>query len=171
MRIFVAVAVLAFAPSMFAEVVDSAAGGFTVKVTAQIGAPPSAVYRQLIRVGEWWNPRHTFSGDSHNLSIEEKAGGCFCEKLPDGGGVRHMQVIYAAPGKALVLSGALGPLQSLAATGTMRFDLAADGEGTKLTVTYAVAGYLPAGLNTWAAPVDSVVSEQVARLKSSMTAK
>jgi uncharacterized protein YndB with AHSA1/START domain len=171
MRIFLTIAALMCAPSVFGEVADSAAGGFTVKVTEQIAASPAAVYKQLIRVGEWWNPRHTFSGDAHNLSIEEKAGGCFCEKLPDGGGVRHMQVIHIAPGKTLVMSGAIGPLQSLAATGTMAFQLAPNGDGTKLTVTYAVAGYLPAGMNTWAAPVDSVITEQVGRLKNSMTAK
>ena len=166
MRTFVVIAALVCAPCVFGEVADSSAAGFTVKVTAQIAAPPATVYKQLFRVGDWWNPQHTFSGDAHNLSIEEKAAGCFCEKLPNGGGVRHMQVVYLAPGKALVMSGAIGPLQSLAATGTMTFQLAADGEGTRLTVAYAVAGYLPAGMNTWAAPVDSVISEQIARLKS-----
>jgi hypothetical protein len=54
---------------------------------------------------------HTFSGDAHNLSIDDKATGCFCEKLASGGGVRHMEVVCADPGKKLVLSGALGPLQ------------------------------------------------------------
>jgi uncharacterized protein YndB with AHSA1/START domain len=171
MRTLLAIAALLCAPSLFGEVADSSAAGFTVKVSVQIAAAPAAVYKQVIRVGDWWNPQHTFSGDAHNLSIEEKAGGCFCEKLPNGGGVRHMQVIYLAPGKALVMSGAIGPLQSLAATGTMTFQLAPDGDGTKLTVTYAVAGYLPAGMNTWAAPVDSVITEQVGRLRSSMTAK
>jgi hypothetical protein len=29
-----------------------------------------------------------------------------------------------------------------------------------------VTGYLPAGMNTWAAPVDSVLTEQVTRLKN-----
>jgi hypothetical protein len=37
---------------------------------------------------------------------------------------------------------------------------------TKLEFTYAVTGYLPAGLNTWAAPVDSVLKEQLTRLKN-----
>lgn len=171
MRFLLGIVVLLSAHSVFGEVVDSAAGGFTVKVTTQIAAPPASVYKQLIRVGDWWNSQHTFSGDAHNLSIEEKAGGCFCEKLPNGGGVRHMQVIYFAPGKTLVMSGAIGPLQSLAATGTMTFQLAPEADGTKLTVTYAVAGYLPAGMNTWAAPVDSVITEQIGRLKNSLTAK
>ena len=34
-----------------------------------------------------------------------------------------MQVIRLMPGKALVMNGAIGPLQSLAATGTMTFEL------------------------------------------------
>src|SRR5579883_952990 len=144
------VAALCLVPCAFAEVVDSAPGGFTVRISTQMAAPPAAVYTKLMQVGEWWNPRHTFSGDAHNLSIEATAGGCFCEKLPDSGSVRHMQVIQVAPGKRLVMSGALGPLQALAATGTMSITVAADGDGTKLTLTYAVAGYLPAGMNTWA---------------------
>jgi hypothetical protein len=77
-----------------------------------------------------------------------------------------MEVVYADPGKKLVFSGALGPLQSIAATGSMTMQLSPAGEGTKLTVVYTVTGYLPAGMNTWAAPVDSVLTEQFTRLKS-----
>ena len=38
--------------------------------------------------------------------------------------------------------------------------------GTKLTATYAVAGYLPGGMNTLASPVDAVIAEQFTRLKN-----
>ena len=148
------------------EVADSSSTGFTVKLALNIKAAPEEVYRRLIHVGDWWNPQHTFSGDSHNLSIEEKPMGCFCEKLPNQGAVRHMEVVYLVPGKSLVLSGALGPLQSLAATGSMTIQLSAAEGGTKLAVGYAVTGYLPAGMNTWAAPVDSVITEQFTRLKN-----
>lgn len=106
-----------------------------------------------------------FSGSAKNLSIEEKPGGCLCEKLPNGG-ARHMEVMYIAPGKRLVLSGGLGPLQAIGATGAMSIDLAPAEGGTKLQVTYAVTGYLAAGMNTWAAPVDSVLAEQFTRLKN-----
>lgn len=92
--------------------------------------------------------------------------GCFCEKLPNGGGVRHLEVLNFAPGKTLVLTGALGPLQSMAASGNMSFQLSATPGGTKLEVTYAVVGYVPAGMNTWAGPVDGVLTEQVIRLKN-----
>jgi hypothetical protein len=150
-----------------AEVIDSAANGFTVKIALQIQAAPADVYRRLIHnVGDWWNSEHTFSGSAHNLSIEEKPMGCFCEKLPNGGGGRHMEVVFVAPGKAVVLTGGLGPLQSMAATGSMSVGLAPAEGGTKLELTYAVAGYLPAGINSWAAPVNSVLTEQFTRLKN-----
>jgi uncharacterized protein YndB with AHSA1/START domain len=150
-----------------AAVADSGGNGFTVKLELSIQAPPQEVYGRLVHnVGDWWNPMHTFSGDSHNLSIEDKAMGCFCEKLADGGSVKHLEVVNADPGKRLVLSGALGPLQSIAAGGSLTIQLAAAGGGTKLGVVYTVAGYLPAGMNTWAAPVDSVLTEQFTRLKS-----
>lgn len=150
-----------------AEVVDSSSAGFTVRTTLSIQAPPDDVYRRFIRnIGDWWSPQHTYSGNAHNLSIEEKPAGCFCEKLPDGGGVRHMEVVNLAPGKSVTLSGALGPLQSLAATGTMSVQFAPYQGGTNLVVFYAVAGYLPAGMNTLASPVDGVIAEQFTRLRS-----
>src|SRR3984885_8937606 len=123
--LFVASIVFMLAPQWaLADVADSAANGFTVKIALTIQASPDDVYRKLVRnIGDWWDADHTFSGNSHNLTIEEKPAGCFCEKLPNGGGVRHMEVVYFAPGKQLVLSGALGPLQSMAVTGSMTIKL------------------------------------------------
>ena len=160
--------VLLLAPNRApAEVVDSAANGFVVKITVNIKAAPDDVYRRIVHnVGDWWNSEHTFSHNAHNLSIEAKPMGCFCEKLPDNGGVRHMEVTYLAPGKALILSGGLGPLNGIAAAGNMTFQLSAADGGTKLDVSYAVTGYLKAGMNTWAAPVDGVLGEQITRLKN-----
>jgi hypothetical protein len=150
-----------------AEVVDSSTGGFTVHSSVQISAPPDEVYRRLIHnVGEWWNPVHTFSHDAHNLRIEDRPGGCLCEKLPDGGFVRHMELVNLAPGKSMVFSGALGPMQAMAATGTMQIQISAADSGTKVDVTYAISGYYPKGLQNLAAPVDMVVAEQFTRLKS-----
>ena len=128
---------------------------------------PNEVYRRLIHnVGDWWSPNHTFSRDAHNLFIDDRVMGCFCEKLPAGGSVRHMEVILLSPDKELRMSGALGPLQAVAATGVMTFVLSPDAGGTKLEVTYAVGGYLPQGMNSWATPVDGVLTEQITRLKS-----
>jgi uncharacterized protein YndB with AHSA1/START domain len=160
--------ILTLAPGWVkSEVVDASANGFTVKISFRVQANPAEVYANLIHhVGDWWNPEHTYSGSSHNLSIEAKPAGCFCEKLPNDGGVRHMEVVYLIPGKALSLTGAMGPLQSIAAGGNMQVQLAPADGGTKMDVTYAVFGYLPAGMNTWAEPVNAVLTEQFTRLKN-----
>jgi uncharacterized protein YndB with AHSA1/START domain len=165
----VSLVILAFglAPNTaHADVGDAAPNGFTVKISTDIQATPAEVFRRLIHVGDWWSPDHTFSGDAHNLSIEERPAGCFCERLPNQGSVRHMEVISLAPGKTLRMSGALGPLQGMAAIGTLTFSLSPAEGGTKLDLTYAVAGYLPQGMNSWAAPVDAMLTEQVIRLKT-----
>lgn len=157
----------AFAQWTHADVLDSAANGFTVKTTLTVQATPEDVYKRLVHdVGEWWSSQHAFSEDSHNLSIDDKAGGCFCEKLTNGGSVRHLEVVYAAPGKALTLSGAIGALQSLAVAGSMQIKLSPADAGTKLEVTYAIGGYSAGGLNTWAPIVDKVLAEQFTRLKN-----
>jgi len=153
-------------------VVDSSANGFTVKVSMHLSAPPAEAYRKFVRnIGEWWNPQHTWSGSAKNLSIEEKAMGCFCEKLPDGGGVRHMEVISVMPGKMLVMSGALGPMQALAATGTMKVEFKAAEGGTDLELTYSAVGYLAAGMNAFAGPSDGMLSEQLSRYKKYVEGK
>ena len=150
-----------------AEVIDSSAGGFTVKHAVRIAAPPADVYRRMTDdVGHWWNSSHTFSGNSLNLSIDPHAGGCFCEKLSDGGSVMHMVVVYADPGKVIRLKGGIGPLQALGVAGSMTWSFEADGSATRLEVVYAVGGYNPHGLQGMSMAVDRVLGEQVARLKN-----
>ena len=152
--------------ALFAEVADSSPAGFTVKISFSVKATPAAVYDAVVKPANWWSSGHTFSGDAHNLSIDAKPMGCFCEKLPNGGGVRHLEVVSVMPGKLLVMTGGLGPLQSQALSGSMSIAIAAAGDETKLSMTYAVAGYVPAGTNTWAAPVNGMLSEQFTRLKN-----
>jgi uncharacterized protein YndB with AHSA1/START domain len=149
-----------------AEVVDAAAGGFAVKNSIEISATPQRVYDAIVsQTGSWWNSTHTFSGNSKNLSIDATPGGCFCERWDGKAGVRHMTVVYADPGKRLRLSGSLGPLQDTGVTGSMTFSLVqADGK-TKLDLIYNVGEYSPNGLNRLAPVVDSVLLEQITRLK------
>jgi hypothetical protein len=161
-----AAVLIASAASAAPEIADSTASGFTYKTTLNLQAAPDTVYQRLIAVGNWWDSDHTFSGDARNLSIDPKPMGCWCEKLPNGGGVRHMQVVMVMPGKMLVMTGGLGPLQSVAATGSMSLKLSPDQSGTKLEVTYTVVGYLPAGMSAWAAPVNDVLTQQFTRFKN-----
>lgn len=157
---------LCAAPAVHAEIAESTPSGFTVKFSASVRAAPAEVYQRIVRVGDWWSSDHSFSGDAHNLSIDARAGGCFCEKLPDGGTVRHMEVVFASPGKLLRLYGGLGPLQGIAAAGPMTFQLKPEPGGTRLDLSYSVAGYTPQGVSSWAAPVNEVLGAQFARLKT-----
>ena len=101
-----------------AAVVDAADNGFTIRESVTVPIAPDKAYATVIDIGKWWSSDHTNSGNAGNLSIEAKPMGCFCEKLPDGGGVRFMSVLYAAPGKTLRLEGGIGPLQAMGLAGT-----------------------------------------------------
>ena len=157
---------LAAAAAARADVVTADNAGFQIKNTLTIAAPPAKVYAALLRIGQWWNPEHTWSGKSANLRLSAKAGGCFCEKLEDGGSVQHMEVVYAAPGKELRLSGGLGPLQTEAATGILSISLNAKDDGTELVQTYTVGGWTKGGWTAWAPDVDAVLLDQMTRLKT-----
>ena len=147
-----------------AAVVDSTAAGFLVREEAVMGAAPDSVYRAIARIGSWWHPDHTWSGDARNLSLDPRAGGCFCERLP-GGGVQHMTVVYAAPGRQLRLVGGLGPLQGSGVAGSLTFALAPVAAGTAVQWSYSVGGYFTGGLAGIAGAVDEVLALQLARLK------
>jgi len=148
-----------------AEVGETRDDGFVIKTTVMAEHSPAETYRDLTRLSQWWDPAHTWSGSARNLRLEPKAGGCFCEKLVDGGSVQHGRVIFAQPGKLLRLEGALGPLQDMAVTGTLTFELAPDGPGTRITMTYRVAGILTMDSAKLAPLVDKVMGIQLGRLR------
>jgi uncharacterized protein YndB with AHSA1/START domain len=148
-----------------AEVVAAAANGFEISNTAVIKAPADKVYAMLLQVGQWWSPKHTWSGAAANLSIDARPGGCFCEKLADGGGVQHMTVNFVMPGKVLRMSGALGPLQPEGLAGSLTWVLKPVDGGTELIQTYKVGGYATRPLLEWAPDVNGVLAEQLARLR------
>jgi uncharacterized protein YndB with AHSA1/START domain len=154
-----------------AEVKSVAPNGFEVATMATVSAPADRVYAALGEVGHWWDPSHTFSRDAANLSIELRAGGCFCERLKDGGSVQHLQVVYAAPGQGLRLRGALGPLQTDGVDGTLSWTLKPGEGGTIVAVSYVLGGYIRSGMEQWAPRVDRVLDEQLQRLKSYVEGK
>jgi uncharacterized protein YndB with AHSA1/START domain len=144
---------------------DVAANGFTLKIDTHIAASPDKVYATLIEPARWWSSDHTFSGDAKNLHLEAKAGGCWCETLPNGGSVAHLTVVYVNPGKALRLRGALGPFQGLGVAGALTWKLEPAADGTNLSVTYALGGYNKEGFAELAQAGDGVLTAQVGRLK------
>ncbi len=163
--------VLAVSGPVAAEVKSVAPDGFEVVSMATIAAPADRVYSALGEVGRWWSPSHTFSRDAANLSLELRAGGCFCERLKDGGSVQHLQVVYAAPGEGLRLRGALGPLQAEGVDGTLSWTLKPAEGGANVTLSYVVGGYIRSGMEQWAPRVDRVLDEQLQRLKSFVEGK
>lgn len=161
----IALALLAMSPAA-AEVTATTETSFTVTQKVTVAAPAAKVWAKLIAPSAWWSSAHTWSGSAANLSLDPRVGGCWCEKLPDGGGVEHMRVVFFQPNRMLRLSGTLGPLQSFPASGVMTVTLtpAADGKSTAVKVDYAVAG--APGLGQIASPVDGVLGQQVAGLKA-----
>jgi hypothetical protein len=152
--------------SAAAEVKDSSTLGFTIQDSVFIASEPKDVYHSLVAdIGQWWDSAHTFSGNASNLSIDDRAGGCFCEKLENGGSVRHLEVVFADPAKTLRMIGGLGPLQAMAVTGSMTWSFSKIDSGTNVKVLYSVGGYRSGGLQKMAPLVDKVILEQLTRLK------
>ena len=166
---FLTAGAIALGPAS-ATVSDVAANGFTLSQTVAVSAPPDRVYAALVEPARWWSSEHTFSGSAANMSLQAQAGGCFCEKLPGGGSVQHLTVLAVTPGQSLRLAGMLGPFQAVAGNGVMSFTLIPDKTGTKLEMTYQVAGYANMkmggnGYDTWSKAADGMLTEQLQRLK------
>ena len=99
MRFVLSAVALAFAMPAQAEIIARSDSGFVVRHVAEVTAGPEDSWKALVDPAGWWNGEHTFSSDPKNLSIEPRAGGCFCEVLPGEGekgwlqprgGVEHM---------------------------------------------------------------------------------
>jgi uncharacterized protein YndB with AHSA1/START domain len=146
------------------EVKQSAPDGLLVAHVVEVKRAPAEVFAALGRVGEWWNGEHSWSHEAKNLSLELRAGGCFCERWATGS-AEHGRVVQVREGELLRLAAMLGPLQELAATGALTFALAPlDGGRTRLTVSYRVNGDSASGFDRLAPIVDGVIGEQVGRL-------
>lgn len=153
-----------------AEVVKVEGSTFIVEHRLSVTADAAAIWAALRSPSRWWSAAHSWSGDSANLSIELRPGGCFCEVLPGGGGAEHARVIFVKPGETLRLSGALGPLQAGAATGTLSFETKTEGAGSTLVVRYVVSGYAGMDAAKLAPLVDGVIGEQARGLKAAAEA-
>jgi len=149
-----------------AAVVNVGPSGFELKQVVHIAAPADKVYAALIQPRLWWDSDHTFSGSAANLSLDARAGGCFCETLPNGGSVQHQVVVNATPGQSLVMRGALGPFQARGVDGALAFELKPAGDGVDLTMTNDLGGYMSEGFAVWAPRADAMLSQQMTRLKA-----
>lgn len=143
-----------------AKVVIANDNNFIIEHEVIVPITAQASYRLLGKPSQWWSSEHTWSGDAKNMSMQLKAGGCFCEKWK-ANSVMHAQVISAQPGTVLRLQGAFGPLQDMAVTAVLTFSLKHEQSGTRVQLRYRVRGidrHKLAGLD---AAVDTSLGEQL----------
>lgn len=167
MRKMFALTLLLMPSAALAEVKSSSPNGFEVETRSVVAAAPAETWAALVRVQDWWSDDHTYSGSAANLRLDPRAGGCFCETVPqDGGSIEHLRIVYARPGKTLRLHGGLGPLQAQGVAGTFTWALKAVPGGTEVTQTYIIGGNLRGGGEALAPAVDKMLAEQLGRLKA-----
>ena len=167
LRWFPPLLLLLVAVPALADVVDITPTGFTMKHEVTVNATPDKAYSAFVsEVGSWWNMDHSYSKDPKGISIDARTGGCFCEKMPNGGGVVHMTVVMALPGNTLRMVGGLGPLQSAGVHGSLTIRFTVEQPATKVEMSYAVGGYIQGGFERIAMPVNAVMTEQLNRFKS-----
>lgn len=160
-----------------AEVTARGDNGFAVSHKVAVSVDPDEAFAMLRTPAKWWAKDHTWTGNAENLYMDAQAGGCFCELIPNEvttesgapqrtlrGSVQHMQILYVDPGKLMRLSGALGPMQGEAMTGTLTVTLAAVNGGTLVKFDYVIGGFTRIPVDQLAPAVDAVMGEQASRL-------
>ncbi|MFN3512238.1 MAG: ATPase [Phenylobacterium sp.] len=148
-----------------AEVVEQSDAGFRIRNTVATAASPDRVYAALGEIGRWWDDAHTYSGQAANMTLRLESGACFCEALPQGGGVRHGVVALAWPDQSLLrLEAALGPLQDEGAAGALTFQARVKDGVTEIVQTYNVGGMTADRARRFAPLVDQVMRTQLERL-------
>jgi hypothetical protein len=168
----VAIAAMVMAAPVSAEVITASSNGFEVRETVPLVVPAETAFTAFVDIGSWWDPQHTYSGDSSNLSLAAVPGGCFCERVPkNGGGIEHLHVAYVEPGKNIVLTGALGPLLYEAVNGVMNVEVKTVAGGSQLTLDYKASGFAKGGAEKLAPAVDQVLAAQMKRFRAFATAR
>lgn len=163
-RVLCALLLFASTP-LAAELSNSSETGFTVTHSVETGADAFFAYRTMTaHIDQWWSEAHSWSGNAANLYMKIERNGCFCERLPRGGHVEHLRLIFIAPGEELRFDGALGPLQTMPVFGRMIWKIEEIETGSRVTFTYHVNGRAGAGLVDIAPAVDAVIGEQLGNL-------
>ena len=166
MRSIVLISLAVLATPAPAEVVSASSNGFHVRHSVQLVVPTANAFDSFMRVGSWWDDEHTYSGAASNLSLSPSPGSCFCERLPDGGGIEHLRVTYVKPGERMVLTGALGPLLFEATAGVMDVRVERIAGGSRVTLDYKAAGFASGGAERLARSVDQVLAQQMRRFRA-----
>jgi len=164
-RLVAGLSLLAFGLPVQAEVKDATPAGFTLENTISVPVDAATAWKALVEdVDRWWPADHTWWGAESRLSIEPRAGGCFCERDGERQAL-HMLVTFVDPGRLLRMTGGLGPLQGMGLHGALEFRFkAAEGGGTTITMFYRAGGYTPDDLSKFVPVVDKVQALQIGGL-------
>lgn len=159
------------APGVQAEVRDASPQGFTVENARVVGVDAASAWTALVQdIDRWWPKDHSWWGEESTLSIEPRAGGCFCERS-GGREASHMRVALVNPGKLLRMTGGLGPLQGMGLHGAMEWRFEPVDDGTRITLWYRAGGYTPDDLSGFAPVVDRVQALQLGGLADFLEAR
>lgn len=157
----IALFALLLASPAAAEVVHSDNHGFEVSESVVVHGAADQALTAFTHVANWWIADHTYSGNTANLSLDPRPGGCLCERFPGGGGIEHLHVNYYEPGKYLIMTGALGPLLHEAVNGVMNVHVDPDPGGTRLTIDYRTSGFANGGGEKFATMVDHMLGDTI----------
>ena len=148
-----------------AELLHQDKHGFIVENKIETHASKEQAWRALIdKVSLWWPSDHTWWGDAKNLSINEFAGGCFCEKSRNNS-AEHMRISFVDKHNLLRMTGGLGPLQGMGMYGSLDWIFSESEDGkTTVTLKYTVSGINPGGYGDLAPVVDMVQGLQLGGL-------
>ena len=160
---------ISFSSQADPQVVHVTENGFIVENQVVIAAPSEKVWKALVdNVDNWWPKDHTWWGQNSTLSIDEFAGGCFCEKAGKQS-AEHMRIAFVDPGKLLRMTGGLGPLQGMGMHGALDWQFTSRDNSTNLKLTYRVSGINPGGYEKLAPIVAKVQGMQLQGLADYLT--
>jgi hypothetical protein len=170
-RIWIAALSISFtvmASVAHAEVKDASTSGFTIENSVEVPTDTATAWKVLVgSVDSWWPKDHSWWGQESRLTIDARAGGCFCETAGDRQ-AQHMQVVFVDPPMLLRMIGGLGPLQGMGVHGVLEWRLTAIDGGTRIVLWYRAGGYTPDDLGKFAAVVDRVQALQLGGLADNL---
>ena len=82
--------------------------------------------------------------------------------------MQHARILFSKPNQMLRLSGAFGPLQGEALTGTLTIQIKETPTGSALRFDYVVGGYMRFKVGDIAPAVDKVIGEQLLGLANAL---
>ena len=80
MRRFLIFSTIILATPASAEVLSASENGLEVPHSVNLVIPQQAAFAAFGQVGQWWSKEHSYSGDAGRMSLQLRAGGCWCER-------------------------------------------------------------------------------------------